>query len=121
MPFVEGETLRTRLLGELGQGGQPALTLDLVAALEIAAENSRAWQDQRDGNDEIYVMNANGANPVNLTNDPADDVAPTWQSGADADGDGVLDGADNCNLVPNPTQPNSTPTVTVTAISVMRI
>ena len=37
----------------------------------------------RDGNAEIYTMNADGSNPVNLTNNPAQDSAPAWS----ADGD----------------------------------
>ena len=31
-----------------------------------------------DGNHEIYVMNADGSNPRNLTNHPEDDTAPAW-------------------------------------------
>ena len=33
----------------------------------------------RDGNSEIYVMNADGANQQRRTTNPADDVAPNWQ------------------------------------------
>ena len=32
----------------------------------------------RDGNTEIYVMNADGTNPVNLTRHPSDDDDPAW-------------------------------------------
>jgi TolB protein len=32
----------------------------------------------RDGNREIYVMNADGSNPTRLTTDPTDDVGPDW-------------------------------------------
>jgi Tol biopolymer transport system component len=32
----------------------------------------------RDGNQEIYVMNADGSNQTNLTNNPAQDWRPTW-------------------------------------------
>lgn len=42
------ETLRTRLLAGIGAGLEEPLTVDLVAALQIAAENSREWQDQRE-------------------------------------------------------------------------
>ena len=42
------DTLRTRLLGEFEAGRAEPLTIDLVAALAIAAENSREWQDQRE-------------------------------------------------------------------------
>ncbi|UCC48931.1 MAG: PD40 domain-containing protein, partial [Gemmatimonadota bacterium] len=32
----------------------------------------------RDGNYEIYVMNADGSNPVRLTDNPAGDYEPAW-------------------------------------------
>ena len=31
-----------------------------------------------DANPDIYVMNADGSNPQNLTNHPEDDLAPAW-------------------------------------------
>lgn len=37
-----------------------------------------AFVTNRDGNNEIYVMNANGTGARNLTNSPADDHAPAW-------------------------------------------
>jgi len=37
-----------------------------------------AFQSDRDGNWEIYVIDADGNNPRNLTNNPADDVFPDW-------------------------------------------
>ena len=37
-----------------------------------------AFVSTRDGNNEIYVMNANGSNPTNLTNHSASDLFPTW-------------------------------------------
>ena len=33
---------------------------------------------ERDGNIEIYVMDADGSNQTNLTNNPADDYSPVW-------------------------------------------
>ena len=33
---------------------------------------------RRDGNREIYVMDANGGNQQNLTNNPHDDWYPSW-------------------------------------------
>jgi len=37
-----------------------------------------AFNSKRDGNGEIYVINADGSNPTNLTNDPAYDGWPDW-------------------------------------------
>jgi Tol biopolymer transport system component len=37
-----------------------------------------AFVSGRDGNNEIYVMNADGSSPINLTHDPASDVQPAW-------------------------------------------
>jgi sugar lactone lactonase YvrE len=38
-----------------------------------------AFTSDRDGNREIYVMNADGSGQTNVTHDPADDFAPAWQ------------------------------------------
>ncbi len=40
-----------------------------------------AFFSERDGNQEIYVINADGSNPRRLTNDPADDMRPSWSPG----------------------------------------
>lgn len=37
-----------------------------------------AFQARRDGNTELYVMDADGGNPRNLSNDPAHDGLPVW-------------------------------------------
>jgi Zn finger protein HypA/HybF involved in hydrogenase expression len=37
-----------------------------------------AFVSDRDGNYEIYVMNADGSQPKNLTQNPADDFSPAW-------------------------------------------
>ena len=37
-----------------------------------------AFNSNRDGNDEVYVMNADGSNQHNLTNHSAGDYHPTW-------------------------------------------
>lgn len=37
-----------------------------------------AFSTNRDGNHEIYIMNANGANPVRLTTNAANDISPAW-------------------------------------------
>ena len=36
------------------------------------------FQTKRDGNWEIYLMNADGSDPVNLTNNPFNDEHPAW-------------------------------------------
>ena len=38
-----------------------------------------AFETYRDGNAEVYLMDADGSNLVNLTNHPADDIHPQWQ------------------------------------------
>jgi Tol biopolymer transport system component len=37
-----------------------------------------AFSSSRGGNDDVYVMNADGGFPVDITNDPASDVDPAW-------------------------------------------
>jgi Tol biopolymer transport system component len=37
-----------------------------------------AFISDRDGNVEVYIMNADGANQTNLTNNPANDFSPSW-------------------------------------------
>jgi Tol biopolymer transport system component len=36
------------------------------------------FTSDRDGNHEIYIMNVDGTDPVNLTNNPASDFEPEW-------------------------------------------
>jgi Tol biopolymer transport system component len=45
-----------------------------------------AFTSNRNGQNDIYIMNADGSNPVNLTNNPADDQQPAWSS----DGNWIL-------------------------------
>ena len=45
----------------------------------FSADGSRiVFESSRDGNREIYVMNANGSNQIRLTNDPARDELPAF-------------------------------------------
>ena len=37
-----------------------------------------AFTSTRDGNPEIYVMDADGSNQIRLTNHPVEDAAPSW-------------------------------------------
>lgn len=41
-------------------------------------EGQIAFQSTRDGNRELYVMQADGTNVRRLTNHPADDITPAW-------------------------------------------
>lgn len=43
-----------------------------------AADEKIAFTSDRDGNNEIYVMDSDGANAVNLTNHPSSDRHPAW-------------------------------------------
>jgi Tol biopolymer transport system component len=68
--------------------GWPLFVLALVAgllALEARAQaafpgkNGKiAFDTNRDGNQEIYTMNADGSNPTRLTNNTAIDQTPAW-------------------------------------------
>jgi dipeptidyl aminopeptidase/acylaminoacyl peptidase len=42
-----------------------------------------AFESLRDGDSEIYVMDADGSNPVNLTRNPVEDRAPCWSPDGD--------------------------------------
>ncbi|MHB8629928.1 MAG: hypothetical protein ACYDBJ_27620 [Aggregatilineales bacterium] len=49
----------------------------------LAGISKIAFTSERDHNRQIYVMNADGSNPVNLTKNPADDYQPAWAPAAD--------------------------------------
>ena len=44
----------------------------------VDAQAQITFVSQRDGNPEIYVMDADGSNPQNLTNNPHGDFSPAW-------------------------------------------
>ena len=54
---------------------QPA---HLPESLPVPSLFSIAFDSQRDGHWEVYLMDENGLNVVNLTNHPANDGDPTW-------------------------------------------
>jgi Tol biopolymer transport system component len=67
------------------------LSLSILAGFYVACNNGRyspyddlesrtkiAFVSDRDGNDEIHVMNADGSNQTNLTNSPKMDWYPDW-------------------------------------------
>ena len=49
-----------------------------LAVIEAQGNARIAFKSDRDGNSEIYVMDADGSNQVNLTNNPATDSIPSW-------------------------------------------
>lgn len=53
-----------------------AVAIPITATVE--GEHLIVFVSIRDGNREIYVVPVNGVNPVNLTQDPAQDYAPVW-------------------------------------------
>ena len=64
--------LTLALLVRISAGG------DTAGAAFPGANGKIAFASDRDGNYEIYVMNADGSGQTNLTNNPADDHAPAW-------------------------------------------
>ena len=63
-----------RIMAEAGAVADTALVT--VAPLE--PPDQILFVSERDGNAEVYVMDADGSNPVNLTNDIAGDDQPVW-------------------------------------------
>jgi dipeptidyl aminopeptidase/acylaminoacyl peptidase len=81
----------------------------------LSLDNTKiAFVTDRDGNAEIYVMNADGTDQINLTNNPAHDSSPSWSpdgtkiafmTGRDINGEIYVmnaDGTDQVNLTNNP-------------------
>ena len=50
----------------------------MLLMITVDAQGQIAFSSNRDGNWEIYVMNVDGGNQQNLTNNPADDRDPSW-------------------------------------------
>ena len=73
-----------------------------------------AFVSTRDGNEEIYVMNADGSNQTNITNNPATDYDPCFSPDGTKiafesyrDGDSEIyvmnaDGSNQANITNNP-------------------
>src|SRR5436309_2843912 len=50
-----------------------------VAGAVVPGGNGKiVFASDRDGNNEIYVMDADGSHQTRLTNNPADDILPAW-------------------------------------------
>ena len=50
--------------------------------VEVDVQAQIAFMSDRDGNWQIYVINTDGKNPRNLTNNPHDDTNPAWYNPA---------------------------------------
>jgi len=82
---MTGKELSTRVSGSVdtSRTDQTRLTTTdpLVDDFEPAWSpdgNKIAFVSDRDGNREIYFMNAGGSGQTRLTNDPASDLGPAW-------------------------------------------
>ena len=87
---------------------------------ELNRHSRIVFASYRGGNHEIYVMNADGSNQINLTNNPANDEYPSWSpdakkiafgSNRDSHSQGYInaeiyvmnaDGSEQTNLTNNP-------------------
>ena len=65
--------MRGKAVRETTGNASPALDSDAQSP-----QGKIAFVSERDGNAEVYVMNADGTNPVNLTKDPAFDTFAVW-------------------------------------------
>jgi len=54
------------------------LGLSLSACTSATPTGKIAFSSNRDGNAEIYVMNADGTDLMRMTHDPAPDTNPVW-------------------------------------------
>ena len=49
-----------------------------LATMPVPMTGRIVFESDRDGNDEIYVMDADGSKQTNLTSNSADDLYPDW-------------------------------------------
>ncbi|MCH7836091.1 MAG: PD40 domain-containing protein, partial [Chloroflexi bacterium] len=66
------------VLAACGDGGQPAATPTPTVGPGVSATGKIAFDSDRDGNFEVYVVNADGSGLSNLTGSPALDLGPAW-------------------------------------------
>jgi len=63
---------------ELGFADAAFVMVGKRASNQGVSEGKIAFYSNRSGNPEIFVMNVDGTNPTNLTNNPAWDYGPAW-------------------------------------------
>jgi Tol biopolymer transport system component len=106
-----------------------------VASPPAVRNGKIAFVSDRDGNNEIYLMDPDGSNVVRLTNNPGEDLQPAWspdgtqiafvshRSGAqelhvmNADGTGVRRITESSRLVSRPGYPDWSPDGSMIAFS----
>lgn len=73
---VRGETTGEVTISATSEG-QTGSAVIRVEALQVVGEKI-VFNTDRDGDDEIYLMDPDGTNLINLTRHPASDIHPTW-------------------------------------------
>ena len=68
------------LIGLSGSSYTAAITPGVARAAFPGANGKIVFETNRDGNEEIYTMNSDGTNRVDLTRNPADDTDPRWSA-----------------------------------------
>lgn len=56
----------------------PGIEINFDVACVLDVEGTLAFESDRDGDWDIYLMDADGSNPVNLTDDPSADIQGRW-------------------------------------------
>ncbi len=74
---ADGENQRN-LTNHIAGDGQPDWSPD-GRQIAFSSDRDRAWEFEGRDNRDIYVMNTDGTNPINLTNNPAWDSSPAWE------------------------------------------
>lgn len=68
-----------RVLATMVLGAVVVVTATHPVAATVSGDNGKiAFVTDRNGNSEIYLMDADGSHLVNLTNNPGTDSAPSW-------------------------------------------
>src|SRR5260221_13145027 len=60
------------------RGQSPVAPSEVAGPATTSAQGKIAFTSNRDGNNEIYVMNEDGTDVIRLTTDPAMDQGPAW-------------------------------------------